>query len=44
MKNTASELSEIIGEFSTKIKDIPDELFSAKPNPTKWSKKEVLAI
>jgi hypothetical protein len=42
MKNTASELSQIIDEFSPKINNISDKLFSAKPNPTKWSKKEVL--
>ena len=42
MKNTAKELSKITDEFSIKINNIPDELFSAKPNPTKWSKKEVL--
>ena len=42
MKNTAKELSKITDEFSIKINNIPDQLFSAKPNPTKWSKKEVL--
>lgn len=41
-KNTAQELSQIISEFSIAIKNIPDELFSAKPNSDKWSKKEVL--
>ena len=42
MKTTIEELSVIIDEFTIKIGAIPDDQFSAKPNPTKWSKKEVL--
>lgn len=42
MKNTIEELSDLIKEFTTKVKAIPDDQFSFKPNPTKWSKKEVL--
>ena len=42
MKNTISELSQIISDFSAKLDTIPEELFSAKPKPEKWSKKEVL--
>jgi hypothetical protein len=42
MKNTRNELSQIVRDFSIKIDKIPEELFSAKPNPEKWSKKEVL--
>ena len=42
MKNTAHELLQIINEFSISITNMPDELFSSKPNSDKWSKKEVL--
>jgi hemerythrin-like domain-containing protein len=42
MKNISNELSQIVSDFSTKIAHIPDEQFSAKPKPEKWSKKEVL--
>lgn len=42
MKHTINELSQIVSEFSGKIDQIPEELFSAKPKPEKWSKKEVL--
>jgi len=38
----AVELSQLVDEFSNKINDIPEEIFSAKPRPEKWSKKEVL--
>ena len=39
---TAVELSQLVDEFTNKINAIPDEIFSAKPRPEKWSKKEVL--
>ncbi|MEK6783153.1 MAG: DinB family protein [Bacteroidota bacterium] len=42
MKNIINELSQIIKEFSPKLDNIPDDVFTAKPKPEKWSKKEVL--
>jgi hypothetical protein len=42
MKNTIEELSIITEEFAKKMEAIVDEEFSFKPNPNKWSKKEVL--
>lgn len=42
MKEVAEELNQIIDDFVLKINKIPDEEFSAKPLPHKWSKKEVL--
>ncbi|MBK5280138.1 MAG: DinB family protein [Bacteroidia bacterium] len=42
MKNTISELSQIVNEYTIKIANLPDAFFSAKPIPKKWSKKEVL--
>src|SRR5579871_4135625 len=42
MKDTISELSEIIRNFEVKISSIPEAEFSSKPQPTKLSKKEVL--
>jgi hypothetical protein len=42
MKNVTGELREIVTSYTIKIEAIPDFLFSAKPLPEKWSKKEVL--
>jgi hypothetical protein len=42
MKETVAELQTLIATFSQRIAEIPETTFSAKPNPTKWSKKEVL--
>lgn len=42
MEKTATELLEIVTSFSLKIKAISSGEFNAKPNPGKWSKKEVL--
>jgi DinB superfamily len=42
MESTYTELRLIVTEFSNKFSQIPDTEFSAKPNPTKWSKKEVV--
>ncbi|HLZ16977.1 MAG TPA: DinB family protein [Cyclobacteriaceae bacterium] len=42
MKSTIAELNNIVFDFSEKISAIPDDEFSAKPLPSKWSKKEVL--
>ena len=39
---TAYELSSIIEEYTKKIGDLSDISFSAKSDPKKWSKKEVL--
>ena len=42
MKNTINELAQIVEEFTSRINNIPDDVFSAKPNPEKWSQQEVL--
>ena len=42
MKKTVQELDQIIQEYTRKISAIPENEFSAKPLPNKWSKKEVL--
>ena len=42
MKRTIEELDQIIQEYSKKIGAIKETDFSAKPLPTKWSKKEVV--
>lgn len=42
MKKVTEELRHIVSEYTTKIGTIPDDEFSMKPLPTKWSKKEVL--
>lgn len=42
MEKIATELQEIVTSFSSKIKAISPGEFNAKPNPAKWSKKEVL--
>jgi DinB superfamily len=42
MKNLTTELQTIITTFSQRITEIPETDFSAKPTPTKWSRKEVL--
>jgi hypothetical protein len=42
MNATTSALNKIIGEYSLKLNSIAESEFSAKPNPGKWSKKEVL--
>jgi len=42
MKDATAELQEIISTFSLTIKAISTHDFNAKPNPTKWSRKEVL--
>jgi DinB superfamily len=42
MKKTISELIEIIELYAQKFNQLPEQDFSAKPNPTKWSKKEVV--
>jgi hypothetical protein len=42
MKHTIDELRRLVIEYSSKISDLPEPEFSAKPLPHKWSKKEVL--
>jgi len=42
MKDTAAELREIVAAFFIKISGLPEETFSAKPSPARWSKKEVV--
>ncbi|HYG20137.1 MAG TPA: DinB family protein [Ohtaekwangia sp.] len=42
MRETAAELHSIIVDFNHKISQIPEDEFTAKPLPHKWSKKEVL--
>jgi hypothetical protein len=42
MEKTIQELRDILGEFTPQLKAIPDLEFSAKPQPNKWSKKEVI--
>jgi hypothetical protein len=42
MKEVIAELSEIVNDFSLKIKAIPEDEFSKKLQANKWSRKEVL--
>jgi hypothetical protein len=42
MEKIATELQEIVSAYSNKIALISSIEFNAKPNPDKWSKKEVL--
>lgn len=42
MEKTITELQEIVKEYYGKIRAMHPTEFSAKPNPNKWSKKEVL--
>lgn len=42
MEKITTELLEIVSSFANKIQALDREAFNAKPNPDKWSKKEVL--
>lgn len=42
MKHVVQELTSIVTDFDRKLNGIPDDDFCAKPNPLKWSKKEIL--
>ncbi len=42
MRHLIIELEGIVNAFAKNISSISESDFSAKPNPTKWSKKEVL--
>lgn len=42
VKQVANELRQIITTYSTAFSSMPEADFSDKPNPEKWSKKEVV--
>jgi hypothetical protein len=42
MQNIAFRLENIINEHIPALREIPDDIFSLKPNPAKWSKKEII--
>jgi hypothetical protein len=42
MEQIATELQAIVTTFTNTLKSVKSHEFNAKPNPTKWSKKEVL--
>lgn len=42
MENIVNDLRGVVEGFSQKFSQIPEPEFSAKPNPAKWSKKEVV--
>jgi hypothetical protein len=42
MQNTASRLENIINKHVSALREIPESVFSLKPNPAKWSKKEII--
>lgn len=42
MKNTISELETIVENYSARMSSIAEAEFSSKPQPGKWSKKEVV--
>lgn len=42
MKHIATELKTLVAEYTARFSEIPESEWSAKPNPAKWSKKEVL--
>ncbi|NMH29015.1 DinB family protein [Flavobacterium silvaticum] len=42
MKFVTEEIARIQKEMTSLVMHIPEEIFSAKPNPSKWSKKEIL--
>jgi DinB superfamily len=42
MQKIIDELQKIITDYSGQLKKINDEEFAFKPNPVKWSKKEIL--
>lgn len=42
MQKIVHELTSIVRDFSEKLSAISAEDFSAKPNPAKWSRKEVI--
>jgi len=42
MEKVVQELRELMIDFSVRLAEIPDADFSAKPQPHKWSKKEIV--
>jgi hypothetical protein len=42
MKNTINDLISTVNEFAERFQKFTEAEFSAKPNPSKWSKKEVV--
>ena len=42
MNPTAIQLQKIVLDYSPQLKKIDEEDYAAKPNPKKWSKKEIL--
>jgi hypothetical protein len=42
MQNTASRLETIIDQHLPALREIPESIFSLKPSPVKWSRKEIL--
>jgi hypothetical protein len=42
MKAVIEDLQQVLNEMEPRIRAIDDDLFTAKPRPDKWSKKEVI--
>ena len=42
MQEIVNQLNALVSEYSEKLKKISEEDFLAKPNPKKWSKKEII--
>jgi hypothetical protein len=42
MKHTIEKLQEIISAYTPKLYAIDQQIFSAKPRPEKWSRKEIM--
>ena len=42
MKHIAAELRTVVAEYTTRFSELQEPEWAAKPNPAKWSKKEVL--
>lgn len=42
MHPLSTELQDIVGEYAERLRQMPEAVFSARPAPGKWSKKEIL--
>ena len=42
MENTIQQLQSIIDNYTPQLESLHEDVWSAKPNPSKWSKKEIL--
>src|SRR6185437_8437165 len=42
MQETIQQLQSIIDKYTPQLLSIHEDIWSAKPNPAKWSKKEIL--